>query len=160
MVVAGCHTAVGVEQVGTAQIQAVTAALVGDGSFHLLVLLQHDVLNFIIEHVGVTCACGFGDASGHIGLGHFNPAGGCERLLFERAGFIPLVLFARSTAYGVIAYGIFQTSKNLVAHQHGAARIAHNDGCRASSLCVDVVDHGDDVEHVHVAHALEFHFGA
>ena len=160
VIVAGSHVAVGVNQVGAAQVQTVVTALVEHGGFHLLVLLQRQVLDLIVEHVGIAGAGGFGDAGRHVSFGHFHPAGGSQRLLLDRSCLFPLVFVARCAAHGVVAHGVLESGENLVAHQNGTAGVAHHFRCGACGFRVHGVNHWNDVKHVHAGVAGQFHFGA
>ena len=160
VVVAGGHVVGIVEQVGAAEVEAVVAAGVCHGDFYLLISCECHAFLSVGGHVGIVCARCFDNAVGQACACHRGPGRSGERNGVECRGERVVVFRAGSLAHGVVGHGIFKAGKDLVAHQHGTARVAHGGGCRAGGLRVYVVDKGNDVVHVYVVRARQFHLGA
>ena len=160
VVIAGGHVVGSIEEVCAAEIEAVVAAGVSHGDFYLLISFERHAVLDISEHVGIVCARGLDNAVGQAGACHRAPRRSRERNGVERRGERVVVFRACGLAHGVISHGAFKAGEDLVAHQHRAACVAHSGGRRACGIRVHIVDKGNDVVHVHVVHAREFHFGA
>ena len=160
VVIAGGHVVGSVEEVCTAEIEAVVAAGVSHGDFYLLISFERHAVLDISEYVGIVCARGLDNAVGQAGACHRAPRSSRERNGVERRGERVVVFRAGSLAHDVISHGAFKAGEDLVAHQHRAACVAHSGGGRAGGLRVYVVDKGNDVVHVYVVRARQFHLGA
>ena len=160
VVIAGGHVVGSVEEVCAAEIEAVVAAGVSHGDFYLLISCERHAVLDISEYVGIVCARGLDNAVGQAGACHRAPRRSRERNGVERRGERVVVFRACGLAHGVISHGAFKAGEDLVAHQHRAACVAHSGGRRACGIRVHIVEQGNDVVHIHVVHAREFHFGA
>ena len=160
VVVAGGHVVGIVEQVGAAEVEAVVAAGVCHGDFYLLISCECHAFLRVGEHVGIVCARCFDNAVGQACACHRGPGRSGERNGVECRGERVVVFRAGSLAHGVISHGAFKAGEDLVAHQHRAACVAHSGGGRAGGIRVHIVEQGNDVVHIYVVHAREFHFGA
>ena len=158
VIVAGHDRTVLVQKHHAVDVKALGTALIGEGCGHLLVLLQFYLLG--VGVVGLVRTAYLLYAHGHVGnvllcpcrSGHIVGDGGRNQ--------VPVVLVVAGSAHGVVGSGSFQTCEYLVAHDHLAAGIADGGGLAAGCLGIHVVGHGNDVEHVHVALAKQFHLGA
>ena len=158
VVVAGHDRTVLVQEHHAIDVETLGTALVGECRGHLLVLLQFHLLG--IGVVGLVRTAYLLYAHGHIIDILLGPCRSCHVVGNGGRNQIPLVLLVAGATHGVVSGGSLQTCEDLVAHNHLATGVTNSCRLAAGLLGVHIVGHGNDVEHIHVANALQLHFGA
>ena len=159
MVVVACHDrTVLVQEHHAVDIETLGTALVGKGCGHLLVSFQFHLLG--VGVVGLVRTAYLLYAHGHLGDGLLCPCR-CSHVVGNGGrNQIPLILVVACATNSVICGRSLKTCKDLVAHDHLTASVTDGSRLATGLLGIHIVGHGDDVEHIHIAYALQFHLGA
>ena len=125
-------------------------------NLNLLVLLECYICHLVSKHVRIVGTCSLNHTVRKVVLCNLYPRRSCQRscLCIHQ---VPYILFSGSLTNSVVCSWSLKTCKNFVAYDCSTTCIAHDLWSRTCCLCINIVNHWNDVVHVNSVNTCEFH---